>query len=578
MKFKKPGADGTKKAPTLGARVTVMKDKGGSDFTSGLLLGPGQAKAQEFPNGVKANALEYEDDFSGMYGLAGMVEGSNCILMEPPFNPLTLDKLTTINNALQPCIDAMITNIDGTGFEILDPSIIPDDMAIADPNSGDAGDQSTQQAPTDPGSNNAVTQKSKDAPPDSSQEKEDLEYLKDFFNEPWPGISFSNIRRQIRRDKETFGYAFAEVVRNPAGKILFLRWVDARTVRLVKLDLGQYVNRTVKRGGKMVTTKVKMRFRRFCQRIGLQYIFFKEFGADLQMDKRTGKWNTTSVPLKPNERGSELLYFPLRMDVNTPYGLPRWINQLPSILGSRAAEENNLQFFESGGIPPFIMLVSGGVLAPEAKEAIELGLSDRSAKKQRGMVVEIHSTSGSLSDSGDVHVQIDKMGSDREKDSRFENYDDRCERRVRGAFRLPGIFVGKGDTLNFATAFASYMVGEAQIFAPERKEFDDIITLKLIPELLQRKNTKAIFRSLPIVINDSKERLLALMAVSAKGGCTYGEFYKTLNEITGLKMQIPPSFVNQMIPVASGGVPTGGIDNVSNLLDASTAGATDAQG
>jgi capsid portal protein len=224
------------------------------------------------------------------------------------------------------------------------------------------------------------------------------------------------------------------------------------------------------------------------------------------------------------------------------------------------------------------MLISGGVLAQDAKEALELGLANRGAQKQRGMVVEIHSTSGSLSDSGDVHVQIDKMGNDKQKDSLFENYDDKCERRVRGAFRLPAIFVGKADSYNFATAFASYMVGEAQIFAPERKAFDDIMTLKLLPEILQKKDTKAIFRSLPIVINDSKERLLALTVVAAKGGMTYGEFYKTLNEITGLKMQIPPSLVNQIIPAQQSGGPTGGIDNVSNMLDASTASPTEAQG
>ena len=193
--------------------------------------------------------------------------------------------------------------------------------------------------------------------------------------------------------------------------------MEARTIRLVKLDMGQFVNRTVKRGDKLITTKVKMRFRRFCQRIGTNYIFFKEFGADLDMNKKTGKWAPAGTTLKPGDRSSELVYFMLKQDINTPYGIPHWITQLPSILGSRQAEENNLDFLKSGGIPPFIMLISGGVLAQEAKDALEQGLANNGAQKQRGMVVEIHSSSGSLNDSGDVHVQIDKMGNDKQKDS-----------------------------------------------------------------------------------------------------------------------------------------------------------------
>ncbi len=548
MKIKRPSDPAT--PSKLGARITTIKSEG-QTFTSGLLMGPGRSTSTENAQGVSSNALEYEDDFSGMYGIEGSGTNSDSIILEPPFNPLTLEKLVTINNALEPCIAAMVTNVDGTGFEIIDPAIVPGEPTVRDPNL------------------------SEDSTP---EEVQDIEALKDFFNEPWPGVSFSTIRQQLRRDMETLGYGFLEVVRNPKGEILLLRSVEAKTVRLVKLDSGQYVQRTIKRRGKLVTVRVKLRFRRFCQKIGTQFIYFKEFQADLEIDKATGRWNKTKTPLPPTQRGSELLYFMLRQDINTPYGIPRWISQLPSVLGSRQAEENNLEFFESGGIPPFIMMISGGILAEEAKEALESGLSNRGSQKQRGLVVEIHSTSGSLSDSGKVDVKIDKMGNEKQKDSLFEAYDDKCEKRIRGAWRLPAIFVGKADSYNFATAFASYMVGEAQIFAPERKQFDTIMTLKLIPEILGKKNTTALFRSLPVVINDSKERLLALNMVASIGGMTYGELIRTMNEITGLKMQIPPGMVDMIVPAATGGSGGGGIDNVSNMLDASTASPTGEQG
>lgn len=503
-----------KDKPSDEIKVGVHKIGGEqSEFERNLLFGPGKNSPTNDgsnPNAAGANSLEYEDEFRNVYGVDGKW-GTDVVVLEPPFNPLTLEKLVKHNNTLGPCIDAMVTNIDGTGYEIIFDE--------------DTGSQ------------------------------EEANKLLGFLKEPYPGESFLTMRKKLRRDLETLGYAYIEVVRNPlTGKILALKYIEAKTIRLVKLGHQTPATRILMRDGKPQKVNINMRFRRFVQSVGSQYLFFKEFQADPHIDKKTGEWikdeDLKSMTKKDlaKHAGSEIIYFTAEMDVNTPYGVPRWISQMPSVLGSRKAEENNLEFFDSGGIPPFMMVIEGGVLAEETKDMLDKALSTKNDTKQRGLVVEAHSSDGSLDGkANNVSVKVERFGSEKQNDSLFENYDRKSEERVRGAFRLPPIFVGKADSYNFASAFASYMVGEAQIFAPERQAFDEIISLKLLPELLNeagKPNTpdcdKCIykFRSLPITISDTKEKIMGIKLATDKESLTKGEMIRNLNEVIGLDMLV----------------------------------------
>lgn len=503
-------------------------------FESGLLSGRGSLTMSS-PSGVThSNALQYEDDFNGIYGVSGAKDSSkDVVIIEPPYNPLTLEKLSKHNNALGPCIDAMETNIDGTGFEII-----------------------KREGKTDKNDETAKT-------------------LHDFFSEPWPGCSFTTVRKALRRDMETVGYGFLEVIRNPLREVMFIRHIEAKTMRLCQLGDPIIAKRKVIRNGKELEATVALRFRRFVQKIGTAYVYFKEFQSDLDMDKLSGEWAKPGQQVPFDLRASEILYFTIDQDVNTPYGVPRWIPQMPSVLGSRQAEENNLTFFESGGVPPFMLIVQGGILAQEARDALETALSDKGVGKQRGVVVEVQSASGSLDDTGgNVKVAVEKFGAEKQNDSSFEGYDDKCELKIRGSFRLPAIFVGRADSYNFATAFASYMVGEAQCFKPERDEFDEVISLRLFPVLVGDKAKEYKFRSLPIVVNDAKERLSGVKMAQDAGAITKGDLVDNINEITGLSLKCAEGEEDVLCQPSK----TQGATSDSALSDASTASPTDPQG
>jgi hypothetical protein len=147
--------------------------------------------------------------------------------------------------------------------------------------------------------------------------------------------------------------------------------------------------------------------------------------------------------------------------------------------------------------------------------------------------VEVHSSGGSLDSPGNVRVTVERFGSERMQDSMFENYDARCEERVRGAFRLPPIFVGKSKDYNFATAFASYTVAEAQVFVPERDEFDEIINNTVMREL-DPEGLYA-YRSLPMTVNDVTTQLEALGMVQSD--LSKEGRIEAVNEITGMSLK-----------------------------------------
>ena len=68
------------------------------------------------PPAVAGNALLVEDEFTPYYNAEG--GGATGHILKPPYDPRQLERMCSENNALGPCIEAMVVNVDGTGFEI----------------------------------------------------------------------------------------------------------------------------------------------------------------------------------------------------------------------------------------------------------------------------------------------------------------------------------------------------------------------------------------------------------------------------------------------------------------------------
>ena len=357
---------------------------------------------------VQPNAFEPEDEYQQLYVGATRDQG----IVQPPYNLRHLDRLTQENNALGPCIEAMVTNIVQTGYKF---------------------ENQTEETEDDADDTN-------------------IEALKAFFLEPWPGCSWSELRRLVRRDLERTGNGYLEFLRNAQDKIVMFRHVDAKMMRLLRLDDAVPVDVTVSRQGVDQTVTVMKRERRYTQLVnGVSLMYFRDFGATRDLHKKTAVWAPKGQRLPASMRATEIMHFTVLPDAHTPYGIPRWVNQTPSVLGSRKAEEFNLEFFEAGGVPPVMVFLQGGTLQAETRKALEQKLSGEAKKKNRVQIFEVEPAGGSLNQPvPTARVTVERFGAERQSDSMFEKYDERCEERVRRAFRLPPIFVGQSKDYNFA--------------------------------------------------------------------------------------------------------------------------------
>lgn len=458
---------------------------------------------------LQSRALEIEDDPFVQLDIQTLGESNQ--ILEPTYHPVTLTALTHQNNTMLQAVAAMEINIDGTGYEL----------------------------------------QRRDGEDMADEDEKKTEAIREFFNEPWTGMSFTTIRRKLRRDLESSGNGFLEVIRNQAGEITFVKYIEAKMMRLLRLDQPRPIVKKVRRGGKEITLKVVERRRRYVQVVGRSKVrYFKEFGEQGVLDAGTGRWEgdenggsdgtvTGSGPNDPNRediftqkvdagnRATEILHFTAIPDVLTPYGVPRWINNLPSVLGSRKAEEFNLEFFDHGGLPPAMILIMGGQLSKESMTELTNYLAGKAAIKQRGVIAEIFAASGDLGSAGNVKVSVERFGDERQKDSMFQTYDERCAEHVRIAYRLPPMFLGLSEAYNFATAYTAYMIAEAQVFSPERKEFDEVINLTLMKEL--DPNNEYVYRSKGLNVVDVEQKLKGLEL--SKDYMNPTSFIASMNEI-----------------------------------------------
>lgn len=433
-------------------------------------------------------AITPEDEFVNLYFTANQTGG---LALRPPFDPKILKHLVQHNNILSQCVEAMSVNIDSTGHEFIGVK------EGVDPNPAE------------------------------------LESATEFFNEPFPGLSFVGVRRDLRNDIEAVGYGFLEILRAMDGSVAGFRNLDVCNMRLVKLDDPVSVERTIQRGGKEITLTFMERERRFMQSLnGKTKTFYKEFGSSRALNKTDGRWETKELPVPPEQQATEVLMFGVNKDVNSPYYLPRWINQMPSVVGSRKAEEQNLEFFDAGGMPPAIIFIQGGAMVGQSSDQLRTYLSAQNKNKGRAIVVELQSSSGSLESSGSVSAKVERFGSQQANDSMFQKYDVAAEDHVRVGFRLPPLFLGKAADYNFATAQTSYMVAEAQVFQPERSEFDELINKTLI-KALGFKTLK--IRSNPITLKSVENQLAGITLVADK--VAGNDIVTEVNKITGLTME-----------------------------------------
>lgn len=373
---------------------------------------------------VYSRQIVPEDVFMGKYSAYGLIV--------PPYNPVSLYSIYETSSVLSPNIDAYIQNIDG--------------FDLAFKYKGPTGKKDSEEA---------------------IQEKQDL---KNFFKRVNESESLQSIRRSMRLDYEITGNGYFEVSRSADGEIACIYHMDARHIRAARATEEDYQEITVQlfRGGKLRPITVKKKFRRYAQYISTtgKIRWFKEYGDPRKLDATDGKYKK-----KPKEVASEIIHFKIGTGV---YGLPRWIGNTMGILGVRNADYVNYDLFDSQGIPPLVILVSGGILTTESIGTIKALLKQAKGYKNFNRILLLEAQAeGGIDDKTTPRVDLKPMTDAKAEDALFQGYIKATEEKVRTDFRLPPVYLGKAQEYTRATIEFSKIIVEEQVFEAERNKFDE---------------------------------------------------------------------------------------------------------
>lgn len=421
-----------------------------------------------------SNQTTYSDEFDNIAQLGNLI-------LPTPYDLFTMFNLIERSNMLKQCIEAIVVNTVMTGWEI---GKISRDIDI------------------------------------DEQERDELQSFIDFANSEQ---SLSTVMSLAVRDRESVGFGFIEVIRDASGRISLLRHAPAYRTRLSLRNQDEVlVKYDVPRGKRLVVVKEFRKFRRFLQIVNGKITWFKEYGDPRGLNAVTGRFDTDDG-YTPDSPATEIYH--MKNPSNEYYGTPRWINQLPSIIGSREAEEVNMRYFEDNTVPPMMLTVAGGRLTAASfknlNDMINNSATTGRERQNKIMLVEAVGEGDSLDGKGTpVTLKVEKMTDARQSDELFKGYDESNQAKVRSSFRIPAVAVGMANEHNFATANVAMFAAETQVFGPLRVLDDEGLNNKLVTGRagLRLKTCKLVSRT--PAITSPEMMMKSLTALNVMGAVT----------------------------------------------------------
>jgi PBSX family phage portal protein len=435
-----------------------------------IVLG-GDGRARELTNTVE------EESIKQSFVDAGAIA--------PPYNLSTLCEIAECSAALRPNVEAYATNIDGNGHHF---------EPVIDLESDDIIEQIAQAIYVERMAARDAGQYVPAVIPTSEEVEARLSVIEDamrverfrlgqFFEGCTIEESFITLRKRTRQDLEVTGNGAWEVLRDSAGQVVQFSYVSAHTLRLLPQGR-EFVEVVVPVRVSPISVrneKLKRRFRRFVQVVEQSTVYFKEYGDPRIMSSNTGRFFETVDAMKRAEPkavlATEIVHFKIHAP-RTAYGIPRWIGSLLNVLGMRQADEVNFLYFENKSVPPLALLVSGGRVSADSANHIRDFIENEIKGKRnfhKILVIEAEPATGNEGDplaSGRMKLELKPLTQAQQSDALFQKYSERGMDVVGMQFRLSRMLRGDVRDFNRATADAALEFAEAQVFGPERTEFD----------------------------------------------------------------------------------------------------------
>jgi capsid portal protein len=438
------------------------------------------------------------DVFAGQYGQWG--------LLEPQYSFSKLYAIVGESEALQWCVAAMVEGCEGNGhaFDFL-------------------GDRKSEK--------------------DTDSEKLNETTLKDFFDEVNRDGSFAVARERWRTDLEATGNAAFEIARNELGEIVGLWHIPITFCRMTPPEIdSQMIDWTTRRAGKQVTMRYRYQFRKFCRYLpyqGYKATWFKELGDKRIMNKHDGSFHVNPAEVAPEDRASEIWWTKLPFK-NMDYGAPRWIGALTTIKGRILANFVNYDLFNNQGIPPLLIIAAGGHFTDGTLDEVENTLESwRDPEKfNRVCLMEIEQNELGFGDStqNKVTVLIEKLRDARAEDYMFSQFLEYSALVIGQCWRMAQLLLGSSKDYSLASAYAAQQTAEQQVFAPERRKFDEQVKLKIIRAEFHIWSWT--IKSLGPQITGSDELAKIFGQITRGGGASMNDLTEFLNKYVGTTIKL----------------------------------------
>ena len=429
-------------------------------------------------------------------------------VIEAPYPMLTLTSLWENSSELRQCVDAMVTNIDSFGHRLVE----------VDMEEGEA---------------------KKNAKAILTEKAAVSVFLKHINYDE----SLVKLRKETRKNIEDCGNAFWEFVpyKNKPG-VSSINRIKPHTIKPINLDKKsiavdlKYYNEFTK---VIESRPMRKRFRRFVQIVGSSKNYFKEYGDPRTISRIDGKVIHGVEKIKDAKKKGEIansIYHHKIGSDRTPWGIPRYIGNLFSIYGSRAADEINYVTFNNNNIPSMIVMVSNGQLTGESVERVQ-EFVDAKVKGSDNMssflIIEAEPADDLSLNPGTMKMEIKDLSNAQKEDQLFQEYDKNNSEKIRRCFRLPPIFVGKEESINRATAQESRKLADEQVFSPERDDFDVFMNKVLVSEFGMKYHT---FKSNSANVTNDEDLVKVLSSGEKTGGVTPNLSRKILSDVLNTEL------------------------------------------
>ena len=470
-------------------------------------------------------STQHQDDPLTQMIVSGMI-------IEPPFDLLTLSLLPEHSSELNQCIEAMEVGVAGFGWRLV-PRI-----------NMDKADEAT-----------------------AAEANRERTRLINFFEYASIEDDYSTWRAKMVCDNEAIGAMYLEVIRDVKGQIQGWEHVPAPQIRLGRQSDEMIEVETpileLQDDGSIKVVKIKRykRFRMFLQQrhvrrsnlstvTSRRHTWYKEFGDPRYIHNKTGKVLTEEADItRARDEGclANELIFLRQYTSRSPYGLPRYIGNLLSIFGDRAAEEINFITFKNNNIPSMAILVSNGQLTEGTVARVESFMESQiqgSDNYSKMLIIEAESFMEG-EDGGHMKLDIKPLTREQHKDAMFQKYSSNNRDSTRRAFRLPPILVGRSDDYTRATAETSRRLADEQVFAPERSRWDKFVNRRIFPAMGIRYWE---FRSNSPNTTDNQELVKLLGTAEKTGGMTPRIARQALSDVLGKELPDFPADFDPDIP------------------------------